>query len=99
MTTIPLTEAKARFNELVEEAATTHERLTITRHGRPAVVMMSVEDLEALEETVFWQAEPGAVDDLAAGRAAGPDDRVDEATGTPLRRRQGPMTGRFDPAP
>src|ERR1700728_4170504 len=36
MTTIPLTEAKAKLNELVDEAVRTHERVTITRHGRPA---------------------------------------------------------------
>jgi antitoxin YefM len=86
MTTIPLTEAKARLNELVEEAATTHERVTITRHGRPAVVVISVEDLEALEETIFWQSEPGALDDIAAGRAARSGELLDEAS---VRRRYG----------
>lgn len=44
MTTLSLTEAKARLNELVDEAVRTHERVTITRHGRPAVVMLSVDD-------------------------------------------------------
>jgi antitoxin YefM len=69
MTTIPLTEAKAKLNELVDEAVRTHERVTITRHGRPAVVMLSVDDLEAIEETLFWQAQPGVAADVALGRA------------------------------
>jgi len=86
MTTIPLTDAKARLNELVEEAATTHERVTITRHGRPAVVLIAVEDLEAIEETLFWQSQPGAHADVTAGRAGNPDDSLDEAS---VRRRYG----------
>jgi prevent-host-death family protein len=69
MTTVPLTEAKAKLNELVEDAVRTHERVTITRHGKPAVVLMSVEDLEALEETLFWQAQPDVAADVAEGRA------------------------------
>jgi len=86
MPTVPLTDAKARLNELVEEAASTHERVTITRRGRPAVVMLAVEDLEALEETLFWQSEPGALDDVIAGRATGPNQLSDEAE---VRRRYG----------
>ena len=54
MPTIPLTEAKTRLNELVDEAVSTHERVTITKHGRPAVVLISVDDLEAIEETLYW---------------------------------------------
>lgn len=29
-----------------------HGRVVITKHGRPTVVMMTVEDLESLEETL-----------------------------------------------
>ncbi|MHB2024189.1 MAG: type II toxin-antitoxin system Phd/YefM family antitoxin, partial [Mycobacteriales bacterium] len=68
MATLPLTEAKAKLNELVEELVTTHERVTITRHGRPAAVLLSVEDLEALEETLFWQGQPAVREDIAAAR-------------------------------
>lgn len=86
MTTLPLTDAKARLNELVEEAVSTHERVTITRHGRPAVVLIAVEDLEAIEETLFWQSQPGAQAELVAGRAMHPDELLDEAS---VRRRYG----------
>jgi prevent-host-death family protein len=58
MKTVSLTKAKAKLNDLLDEAVRTHERVTITRHGRPAVVILSVDDLEALEETLFWQAQP-----------------------------------------
>lgn len=41
MTTLPLTEVKTKLNELIETAVTTHERVTITRHGKPAAVLIS----------------------------------------------------------
>jgi antitoxin YefM len=87
MTTVPLTEAKAKLNELVDEAVRTHERVTITRHGRPAVIMMSVDDFEAIEETLFWQSQPGVEADVRVGRAeADAGTLSDEAA---IRRRYG----------
>ncbi len=92
MTTIPLTEAKARLNELVEDAVTTHERVTITRHGRPAAVLISVEDLESMEETLFWQGQPGVHDDIeATRREAAAGELHDEVA---VRRRYGVGTAR-----
>jgi antitoxin YefM len=87
VTTLPLTEAKAKLNELVDEAVRTHERVTITRHGRPAVVMLSVDDLEAIEETMFWQAQPAVAADVATGRReAEAGNLADQAA---IRRRYG----------
>ena len=80
MTTIPLTEAKARLNDLVDQAMTMHEHVTITRHGRPAAMLVSVEEWESLQETLFWQSVPGVHEDIATARrerAAGQD--YDEA--------------------
>lgn len=92
MTTLPLTEAKAKLNELVEDAVSTHERITITRHGRPAVVLLSVDDLESMEETLFWQSQPGIHEDVSAARAeAGDGTLPDEAA---VRRRYGAGTAR-----
>ena len=87
MTTLPLTEAKARLNELIDDAVTTHERVTITRHGRPAAVLISVEDLESMEETLYWQAQSGIRDDVdSARREAAAGQLQDEAA---VRRRYG----------
>ena len=55
-TTLPVTEVKARLNELIDSAVSTHDRVTITRRGKPAAVLLSVDDLESLEETLYWQA-------------------------------------------
>lgn len=50
--TVPFTEARARLSELLDELETRHEHVIITRNGRPAAVLVSVEEQEALEETL-----------------------------------------------
>jgi prevent-host-death family protein len=49
-----LADAKSRLSELVQSAETTHERTIITKNGRPAAVLLSVDDMESIEETMFW---------------------------------------------
>ncbi len=60
-------EAKDKLSALVEEADSTHEIVQITRHGRPAAVLMSADDLESLHETLFWLQQPAVREGLAAG--------------------------------
>ena len=67
MKTIPLSEAKDKLSALVEEADATHEIVQITRHGRPAAVLMSADDLASLHETLFWLQQSGLRRDLAEG--------------------------------
>lgn len=76
MKSLPLSEAKDRLSSLVDEAESTHEILTITKHGRPAAVLMSAEDLESLHETLFWLSQPHLRDDLAAARRDELDGRT-----------------------
>jgi len=52
MTTEALRTVKDRFSEYVDRVEREHERVVVTRNGRPAIVMISTEDLEALEETI-----------------------------------------------
>ncbi|MGN6606541.1 MAG: type II toxin-antitoxin system Phd/YefM family antitoxin [Jatrophihabitans sp.] len=47
-----LAEAKAHLSELVARVSAQHERVTVTVHGRPSAVLLAVDDLEALEETI-----------------------------------------------
>jgi len=67
---LPLTEVKAKLSEVVDEIVATHERVTVTRNGRPAVVLLSADDLEAIEETVAILSDPAAVREIERGRAA-----------------------------
>jgi antitoxin YefM len=69
MTTVPLGEAKNRLSEYVTDVECTHDRVTITRHGRTAAVLVSADDLAALEETVDILATPGAAEAIAEGLA------------------------------
>ena len=87
MTTVPLSEAKDTLSALVEAAQSTHDIVTITRHGRPAAVLMSVDDLESLQETVFWLSQPGMREDVAAADAALADGSA--ITGAQLRAELG----------
>jgi antitoxin YefM len=63
---VPLGEAKDKLSALVDDAQSTHEIVAITKHGRPAAVLMAADDLESLQETVFWLSQPGIRDDIAA---------------------------------
>ncbi|MCW2606706.1 MAG: prevent-host-death family protein [Frankiales bacterium] len=69
MSTLPLADVKARLSAVVDEVQGTHERVVITRNGRPAAVLVSADDLAALEETLDVLSQPGIVDQLASARA------------------------------
>lgn len=78
---VPLSEAKDKLSAIVEQAERTHEIVTITRHGRPAAVLMAADDLESLQETLFWLSQPGiredidaAQRDVTAGKTTGADE-------------------------
>jgi antitoxin YefM len=69
MTVIPLADAETRLPALLDEVRDTHQRVVITRDGRPEAVIISVADLEALEETLDLLATPGALAQLRAAEA------------------------------
>jgi prevent-host-death family protein len=49
---VPFTEARAHLTDLLDEVEARHEHIVITRKGRPAAVIVSPAEWEALEETV-----------------------------------------------
>ena len=51
-TTEPLRNVKDHLSDFVDRVERHHERVVLTRNGRAAAVLMSPEDLEALEETL-----------------------------------------------
>lgn len=59
-----LAEVKARLSELVALVGAQHERITVTVHGRPAAVLLAVDDLEALEETIAVLSDAAAMETL-----------------------------------
>jgi prevent-host-death family protein len=69
MTTLPLGEVKTHLSELVGRVNDHHERVTVTVHGRPSAVLLSVEDLERLEETLSILGDPATLRRLAESDA------------------------------
>lgn len=63
-----LADVKAHLSELVASVGDQHERITVTVHGRPAAVLLAVDDLESLEETI------AVLSDAKALRALGEAD-------------------------
>lgn len=62
---MPLNEAKNSLSAVVEEVSSTHQPVTITRHGRPAATLIATEDLEILTETLAWLADPEHAAEMA----------------------------------
>lgn len=67
--TLPLADAKAHLSELVNRVARQHDRVTVTVHGRPSAILLSPDDLEALEETIAILSDEAALRQLAASDA------------------------------
>ena len=68
--TLSLAEVKAKFSEMVDRVEHTHDRITVTRNGRPAAVLISPEELASLEDTVELLSDPAAMAQLRTSSAA-----------------------------
>jgi antitoxin YefM len=89
METTSLSDLKSHLSEYADRAERQHEQFTITRNGRPAVVMVAADEWESLQETLFWLSQPGiheslaeAEDDVRAGRTYN-ETQVRQALGLP----------------
>ena len=67
-TTLPLAEIKARLSEIVDRVEHEHDRVVLTRNGRAAAVIMSPEDLAALEDTLELLSDPKALKEISRAR-------------------------------
>lgn len=56
--TLPLSSVKAHLSELVDRVEDQHDRVVLTRNGKPAAVLISHDDLEGLEETLSILSDP-----------------------------------------
>lgn len=80
---VPLADVKNRLSEVVDRLEREHGRVIITKHGRPAVVMMTTEDLESLEETLEVLSQPALLAEIREAEV-----EVAEGGSTPLTREQ-----------
>jgi antitoxin YefM len=58
METLPLSHVKAHLSEIADRVEGEHDRIVVTRKGRPAAVLVSPDDLESLEETLAVLSDP-----------------------------------------
>ena len=61
---MPLADVKNRLSEVVDRVEREHGRVVITKHGHPDAVVISVEDLESLEETLEVMDSPALLADI-----------------------------------
>jgi len=58
MDAISYTAARANLAQTMTRVCADHEPMIITRHGEPSVVMVSLDDFNALEETAYLLRTP-----------------------------------------
>lgn len=75
MDAISYSTARANLATTMDRVCEDHEPLIITRNGQPSVVMLSLEDFTALEETSYLLRSPTnakrlmtAIEQLTAGK-------------------------------
>ena len=50
--TLPFSEVKAHLSEVADRVERAHDRILVTRNGRPSFVLLSPDDIAALEESL-----------------------------------------------
>lgn len=70
MTVEPLRDVRNHFSDVIDRVEREHERVTVTRNGRAAAVIISPEDLAELEETLAVLSDPKALADIREADAA-----------------------------
>lgn len=85
--TIPVSEARQNLPELVARMRRFMERVIITRNGKPAAVMLGIEEYESWVETLELMASPEAIRGVREGLAdlkAGRSRSFEDVFGEPL---------------
>ena len=62
--TLPFSEVKAHLSEMADRVERQHDRIFVTRNGRPSFVLISPDDLESLEETLDIMRDDELVESL-----------------------------------
>ena len=78
MTTLSASEARANLYRLIDEAASSHEPITITGKRNNAV-LVSESDWAAIQETLYLLAVPGMRESIKAGM----EEPIDECSEEP----------------
>ena len=70
MSTQSLRDVRDHLSEVIDRVEHQHERVVVTRNGKPAAVILSPEDLAQLQETIDVLSDPQALADIREADAA-----------------------------
>ena len=70
METLSLSEAKMKLSRLIDRVNTTDEEIVITKNGRPAAILVSPDEFEGWNETIFIRSDPGFLKEIRKGISA-----------------------------
>ncbi len=79
---ITITEAKAKLSEIVNRICVSKEIISVTRKGKPAVVILPIEEYERLSNN----GKKGLI--AAKGVLAGLDEEIDRMTESIYKKRE-----------
>jgi len=88
--TLPISEVKARLPELVAGVLDREEEVIVTRNGRPAAMLVNIDEYERLKETLDVLSDPDMMRQIRASERyfarGGKGLSFEEVFGVPLRR-------------
>lgn len=67
--TLPLSEVKTRLPELVAGVQEREEEVVVTKNGRPAAILINVDEYTRLKETLDVLSDPTLMSQIAESRA------------------------------
>jgi prevent-host-death family protein len=66
--TVPVREFRSELSQFIDQVADLREHVIVTRRGRPAAVLVPVDEYEALEETAEILSDTDALTAIEEGR-------------------------------
>jgi prevent-host-death family protein len=66
---VPVREFRTNLSELLSDVADRRDHVLVTRNGKPAAVLVPIDEYEALEETAEVLSDPDAIAAIEAGLA------------------------------
>ena len=70
VSTQSLRDVRDHLSEVIDRVEHQHDRVVVTRNGKPAAVILSPEDLAQLDETIDVLGDPQALADIREADAA-----------------------------
>jgi len=67
--TVPVREFRSRLSELLSDVADRRDHVLVTRNGKPAAVLVPIDEYEALEETAEILSDSATLTAIEAGLA------------------------------